>query len=94
MGGAATEENGALLRNINHQWFNRLSKEKQEIINNLFREYKKRYYEDCEIKFVDILPIEVDVKTITFKPKEQKRKYDRAKTKREFRERVEEEWEI
>ena len=42
-GGATTEENGAILRNINHRWFNRLPKEKQAEINELFREYKKNY---------------------------------------------------
>lgn len=41
-GGKATVENGAILRNINHQWFNRLSKEKQKEINNLFQEYKAK----------------------------------------------------
>ncbi len=30
----------AILRNINHIWFNRLSKEKQAEINKLFQEYK------------------------------------------------------
>lgn len=41
-GGQATIQNGALLRNINHQWFNRLSKEKQNEINAMFQEYKKQ----------------------------------------------------
>ena len=40
VGGEASEENGAILRNINHIWFNRLSKEEQRRINNLFQEYK------------------------------------------------------
>lgn len=39
-GGQATEENGAILRNINHIWFNNLSREEQRRINNLFQEYK------------------------------------------------------
>lgn len=42
-GGPTTLENGAVLRNINHQWFNRLSKERQAEINQLFREYKKNF---------------------------------------------------
>lgn len=41
-GGYATEENGAILRNINHIWFNGLSKERQEEINRLFQGYKAR----------------------------------------------------
>ena len=39
-GGEASEENGAILRNINHIWFNKLSREEQRRINNLFQEYK------------------------------------------------------
>ncbi len=39
-GGAASEENGAILRNINHIWFNRLPKKEQARINKLFQEYK------------------------------------------------------
>ena len=42
-GGRATEENGAILRNVNHIWFNSLSKEEQERLNNLFQEYKKKF---------------------------------------------------
>ena len=41
-GGKTTIENGAVLRNINHQWFNRLSKERQAEINKIFQEYKKK----------------------------------------------------
>ena len=36
-GGKSSIENGALLRNINHQWFNTLSKERQAEINSLFQ---------------------------------------------------------
>lgn len=42
-GGPTTLENGAILRNINHQWFNRQSKERQAEINEMFREYKKNF---------------------------------------------------
>ena len=42
-GGPTTLENGAILRNINHQWFNRQSKERQDEINEMFREYKKNF---------------------------------------------------
>lgn len=47
-GGRATEENGAILRNVNHIWFNSLSKEEQERLNNLFQEYKKRFRNKSE----------------------------------------------
>ena len=42
-GGRATEENGAILRNMNHQWFNRLSKDRQREINEMFQEYKRTF---------------------------------------------------
>lgn len=42
-GGDATEENGAILRNINHMWFNGLSRERQCEINKLFQEYKLNF---------------------------------------------------
>lgn len=42
-GGPTTLENGAILRNINHQWLNRQSKERQAEINEMFREYKKNF---------------------------------------------------
>jgi len=42
-GGHSTEQNGAILRNINHQWFNRLSKERQAEINQMFQDYKKSF---------------------------------------------------
>ena len=43
-GGPTTLENGAILRNINHQWLNRQSKERQAEINEMFREYKKKFH--------------------------------------------------
>ena len=42
-GGRATEANGAILRNINHMWFNRLSRAQQAEINELFQEYKRAF---------------------------------------------------
>lgn len=48
VGGRATEENGAILRNVNHIWFNSLSKEEQERLNSLFQEYKKRFRDKSE----------------------------------------------
>jgi TRAP-type C4-dicarboxylate transport system substrate-binding protein len=79
-----------LLRNINHQWFNRLSKDKQAIINRMFQEYKRQHYQKCTIDFVDSFPFRVEVKTIEFKPEERKRKYNREEAKRDFRQRLEE----
>lgn len=47
-GGRAIEENGAILRNVNHIWFNSLDKDEQARINNLFQEYKKRFRDKSE----------------------------------------------
>lgn len=58
-GGEATEENGAILRNINHQWFNNLSKSEQRRINNLFIKYKSQ---DKFKSFKDKLRVSVDNK--------------------------------
>jgi TRAP-type C4-dicarboxylate transport system substrate-binding protein len=79
-----------LLRNINHQWFNRLSKEKQAILNKLFQEYKKQHYTKCSIDFIDTLPFKVEVTAVEFQPRERKQKYNRAKAKKDFKERLEE----
>ena len=49
VGGRATEENGAILRNVNHIWFNSLSKEEQERLNNLFQEDKKKFNDKNKI---------------------------------------------
>lgn len=90
-GGQATVENGALLSAENHQWFNQQSREKQAEMNRRFQEYKK-----SQIILVDELDIGFEVKTaeIVFseerKPKE---KFNRAKEKRKFNERVKEEME-
>ena len=58
-GGDATEANGAILRNINHIWFNGLSRERQREINNLFQEYKARFTSQAPI--VQTRPIKLGV---------------------------------
>ena len=52
VGGRATEENGAILRNVNHIWFNSLDKDEQERINNLFQEYKKKFRDESKPGFM------------------------------------------
>ena len=93
-GGKATEENGALLRYINHQWFHRLSKEKQAEINKLFQEYKRQHSKECAVEYVDNLDLGFEVRAFTFTPEdlEPKKKYNRAKDKRE-NEKIIKEWE-
>lgn len=80
-GGPATVENGALLSEENHQWFNKQSKEKQAEMNAKFQEYKK-----CKVVLVDEEEFEspIQVKAMEFSlddlmPK--KKKFNRAKEK-------------
>lgn len=89
-GGKATEENGALLRNINHQWFNRLPKDKQAVINKLFQEYKRQNYQECEVVFVDSLQLTTEIAPVELVIEERKREYNRAKQKEETRRLAEE----
>ena len=42
-GGKATIENGALLSEENHQWFNKQSKENQDKMNQAFQDYKSSF---------------------------------------------------
>lgn len=51
-GGDASESNGAILRNINHIWFNGLSRERQREINNLFQEYKLNFQQEIKNKLL------------------------------------------
>lgn len=92
-GGRATVENGALLSTENHAWFHKQNPQDQAIMNAMFQEYKKQYQE-CEVVFVDKLDLGFEIKAMEFHidEKEQKKeKYDRAKEKREFQKRVDEE---
>lgn len=92
-GGTATEENGALLRYINHQWFHRLSPEQQKEINKMFQEYKRTHSKECKVEMVESLDLGFEVNTFVFMPEEiPKRKYDRAKDKRKFEKQLKE-WE-
>ena len=92
-GGRATVENGALLSAENHAWFHKQNSQDQAIMNAMFQEYKKQYQE-CQVVFVDKLNLGFEIKAIEFSigEKEQKKeKYNRAKEKREFQRRVDEE---
>lgn len=85
---------GAILRNINHRWFNRLSKEQQSEINKLFQLYKENFTK-CNIELVDELNtgIEINFTDFSYEPKE---KYNRAKKKQNDRKEIErgiKEWE-
>lgn len=83
---------GAILRNINHRWFNRLSKEKQAEINRLFQAYKKNY-KKCNIELVDELETGVQILFTDLEVYEQKKtekdRYERAKKKEQDRKEIE-----
>lgn len=93
-GGQSTEENGVLLRNINHIWFNRLSKEQQAVLNKLFQEYKRTHLQECKVEYVDKLDLGYKITAFIFNTKdlESKREYNRAKAKEEFKKQIKE-WE-
>ena len=87
-GGRATVENGALLSVENHEWFNKQSKAAQAEMNKAFQEYKK-----CKVVLVDDLDLGIELKTTIFDVPEEKHKYNRAKTKREFQRIIDDELE-
>lgn len=93
-GGKATVENGALLSAENHAWFHQQTQQDQSRMNEIFQEYKKQYQE-CQVVFVDDLELSVQVKAMEFhidEREQKKEKYNRAKEKREFQKRIDEEF--
>lgn len=93
-GGRATVENGALLSAENHAWFHQQSLQDQAVMNAMFQEYKKQYQE-CQIVFVDDLDLGFEIKAMEFhigEREQKKEKYNRAREKREFQKRVDEEF--
>ena len=95
-GGRATVENGALLSAENHTWFHKQSPQAQTQMNEIFQEYKKQQSQECQVVFVDELKLGFEIKTMEFSIREReqkKEKYNRAKEKKEFQKRVDEELE-
>ena len=95
-GGRATVENGALLSAENHTWFHKQSPQVQTQMNEIFQEYKKQQSQECQVVFVDELKLGFEIKTMEFsigEREQKKEKYNRAKEKREFQKRVDEELE-
>ena len=83
-GGEATVENGAILSQENHIWFNKQSSIAQAKMNKMFQEYKK-----CGVVFVDDLDTNTIVSSISFIPVRDL-KYNRAKEKEQIRKRIKE----
>lgn len=97
-GGRATVENGALLSEGNHRWFNQQSSEAQRYMNDKFQELKAKIdnARECKIELVDTLDIgiELNVAEISFSNelKVSKTKFNRAETKKETKQLIKE-WE-
>lgn len=89
-GGKATLENGALLSDENHQWFNKQSSEEQARMNDIFQKYK--YSVDCGIEFVNVLNMNIRINAGQLKinskglvlSKQELREKERNRRKREM----------
>ena len=89
-GGKATVENGAILSEENHIWFNEQSKEAQKQMNELFQKYKQSV--ECKVEFVDELDTHFSIVSAIIVPAEiEKAHYNRAREKRAWKKQVEEE---
>ena len=87
--GKATVENGALLSEENHIWFNKQSKEAQKEMNELFQKYKASV--ECSVEFVDELDTRFSIASAIIVPDELEKKYNRAKEKMAWKKQIEEE---
>lgn len=88
-GGKATEENGALLKAYNHQWFHQQPPEEQAKMNQMFQDYKKNYRE-VQVEYGDF-ESDIEVKSVAFTIEDltkKKEKYNRAKEKQELQKEV------
>ena len=66
-GGETTEENGALLRYINHIWLHSLPAVQQKEINQLLLQYKLQYSTEIKIEESDNMPLKFKVQSVLFK---------------------------
>ena len=89
-GGKATVENGAILSEENHIWFNEQSKEAQKQMNELFQKYKHSV--ECKVEFVEELDTRFSIASAIIVPAElEKAHYNRAREKRAWKKQIEEE---
>ena len=103
-GGKATAENGALVKGYNHRWLHSLPDHQKEQINEAIQQYKlsilarrletdgngqvREYTEEIPLDFDPADFIEIPVFDTEERP--QKKKFNRAKAKREFQRQVDE----
>lgn len=89
-GGKATVENGAILSEENHIWFNEQSKEAQKQMNELFQKYKHSV--ECKVEFVEELDTRFNIASAIIVLSDlEKEHYNRAKEKRAWQREIEEE---
>ena len=89
-GGKATVENGAILSEENHIWFNEQRKESQKQMNELFQKYKASV--GCKVEFVEELDTRFSIASAIIVPvKLEKEHYNRAREKRAWQKEVKEE---
>ena len=97
-GGKTTIENGALLSAENHEWFNKQSDKAQRQMNELFQEYKRLVDIGIIVNGQTLVEksIEIDMSNFIEIPviettDEIRKKYNRAKEKRQWKKEIEEE---
>lgn len=101
-GGRTTEENGAVVKGYNHEWLHKLSEEDKAKVNNRLQQYKISVAalslspniqvegQVLQFDFSDCLEIPLEPNT---EHQEEKRKFDRAKQKRETQRLIDESFE-
>lgn len=82
-GGQATVENGALLSNENHDWFNHQPKGEQERMNKMFQQLKKDI-DELRIIYVDDLDVGYKVVATEIAIDEDGKIIERSKEEREL----------
>ena len=105
-GGRTTVENGGLLKGYNHVWLHSLSEKRKKEVNKAIQEYKLNFIQlkgnmdvvDSKSITIGISNNEQDFIKIplednTKEDYEKKRKFERAKVKREMQRKIDEELE-
>ena len=97
-GGKTTVENGALLSNENHQWFNKQSEKAQRQMNELFQQYKRLINIGIVVNGETLVEKELEIDMSNFieipvieTTEEIRKKYNRAEEKRKWKKEIEEE---
>lgn len=72
-GGETTEQNGAILRNINHAWLHRLPPEQQAVINQMLIQYKLEHYKEVDFEEVEELESGILVASTIIVPREKEK---------------------